>query len=76
MHFAEVNKNGRGIRSGLGICACNDMIECTCGPKSLLIGNGGQGGSSGFKEGKTGHKMKKDRDTMPVVSDARKGKFN
>ncbi|XP_033229380.1 proto-oncogene tyrosine-protein kinase receptor Ret isoform X2 [Belonocnema kinseyi] len=70
VHFAEVNKGGRGIRSGLGICWCNDMVQCTCG--SFPKGNGGRGGSGGWKEEKEGPKYKKDRDITPVVSDARK----
>lgn len=29
--FAHMNQNGRGIKSGLGICACNDELQCDCG---------------------------------------------
>nr|KAF7413035.1 hypothetical protein H0235_012886 [Vespula pensylvanica] len=42
VHFAEMNKGGRGIRSGLGMCSCNDMVQCTCGLESFLkVSDGG-----------------------------------
>ncbi|XP_017887331.1 proto-oncogene tyrosine-protein kinase receptor Ret [Ceratina calcarata] len=28
--FAHMNKGGRGIKSGLGTCTCNDILQCTC----------------------------------------------
>ncbi|XP_058807437.1 uncharacterized protein LOC131673446 isoform X2 [Phymastichus coffea] len=31
VRFAEVNQDGRGIRSGLGACWCDDYMQCTCG---------------------------------------------
>ncbi|XP_050459947.1 proto-oncogene tyrosine-protein kinase receptor Ret isoform X1 [Cataglyphis hispanica] len=30
--FAHMNQNGRGIKSGLGTCTCNDELRCACGP--------------------------------------------
>ena len=69
-----MNKGGRGIRIGLGFCSCTDMMVCTCG--NFQKGNGGRGGSGSRKEEKEGPKLKKDRDIMPVVSDARKGELN
>lgn len=32
--FAHMNENGRGIKSGVGICTCNDELQCLCGPNS------------------------------------------
>nr|XP_033321805.1 proto-oncogene tyrosine-protein kinase receptor Ret isoform X1 [Megalopta genalis] len=29
-HWADLNLGGRGIKSGLGTCACDDLLECTC----------------------------------------------
>ncbi|XP_014612211.1 PREDICTED: proto-oncogene tyrosine-protein kinase receptor Ret [Polistes canadensis] len=85
VHFAEMNKGGRGIRSGLGICSCNDMLQCTCGPESIRKDNGGGGGSGGggrgsqfTKSNKTGKneangKLRRDRDkNEEPVTDARK----
>lgn len=73
VHFGEMNKGGRGIRSGLGICTCNDMMQCTCGLDSFQI-NGSRDRSTSRKDGKDGSKWKKDRESefVPVVSDARK----
>ncbi|XP_019697770.2 proto-oncogene tyrosine-protein kinase receptor Ret isoform X1 [Harpegnathos saltator] len=31
VHFAHIHPNGRGIKSGLGTCACSDLPKCTCG---------------------------------------------
>ncbi|XP_014203448.1 proto-oncogene tyrosine-protein kinase receptor Ret [Copidosoma floridanum] len=31
VHFAELNKNGRGIRRGVGTCKCEDTMQCNCG---------------------------------------------
>lgn len=76
VHFGEMNKGGRGIRSGLGICTCNDMMQCTCGLDSFQI-NGSRDRSTSRKDGKDGSKWKKDRERefVPVVSDARKGEL-
>ncbi|XP_015175227.1 PREDICTED: proto-oncogene tyrosine-protein kinase receptor Ret-like [Polistes dominula] len=68
VHFAEMNKGGRGIKSGLGICSCNDMVQCTCGPESFRKDNtGGGGGGSQFTKTKVGKnetngKLRRDRD--------------
>ncbi|GAB1866896.1 Proto-oncogene tyrosine-protein kinase receptor ret [Camponotus japonicus] len=32
--FGHMNENGRGIKSGVGICACNDELQCQCGPNT------------------------------------------
>ncbi|RLU21488.1 hypothetical protein DMN91_005861 [Ooceraea biroi] len=29
--FAHVNSGGRGIKSGMDACSCNDLLQCTCG---------------------------------------------
>ncbi|XP_072765447.1 proto-oncogene tyrosine-protein kinase receptor Ret isoform X2 [Anoplolepis gracilipes] len=29
--FTHMNQNGRGIKSGVGTCSCNDELQCTCG---------------------------------------------
>ncbi|KYN39021.1 Proto-oncogene tyrosine-protein kinase receptor Ret [Trachymyrmex septentrionalis] len=34
--LAHMNSNGRGIKSGLNICTCNDLLQCTCGVDSFL----------------------------------------
>ncbi|KAK2581248.1 hypothetical protein KPH14_008038 [Odynerus spinipes] len=66
VHFAEMNKGGRGIRSGLGLCSCNDMVQCTCGLDAFRKGNGGGGGPlvTANKEGRGdgSGKLRKDRE--------------
>ncbi|EFN69712.1 Proto-oncogene tyrosine-protein kinase receptor ret [Camponotus floridanus] len=29
-YFAHTNENGLGIKSGVGICSCNDELQCQC----------------------------------------------
>lgn len=78
-----MNTGGRGIRSGLGTCSCNDMMQCTCGPVSFRkAGNGGGNangvngyGGGGSKDGRDRSKSNRDREREAVVSDARKGWF-
>ncbi|XP_025989193.1 proto-oncogene tyrosine-protein kinase receptor Ret isoform X1 [Solenopsis invicta] len=39
-HFAHMNSDGRGIKSGLHTCICDDLLQCTCGINSFLqVGN-------------------------------------
>ncbi|OXU23816.1 hypothetical protein TSAR_007538 [Trichomalopsis sarcophagae] len=70
LRFAEVNKNGRGIRSGFGTCWCDDYMQCTCGA-SFRSRSGSSG--SGNKEARE-TRMRKERDRLPqaVSSDVRK----
>ncbi|XP_043274472.1 proto-oncogene tyrosine-protein kinase receptor Ret [Venturia canescens] len=63
VHFAILNKDGRGISSASGICKCDDEMQCTCG---LFHGNSVDGNSNG------GNKSKRERKKEAVVSDARK----
>ncbi|XP_015604148.1 proto-oncogene tyrosine-protein kinase receptor Ret isoform X2 [Cephus cinctus] len=66
VHFGETNRDGRGIRSGLGICSCDDMIRCTCAPESVRKRTGGGGGGNGV--GKEGHtKLRKDREKYNLL---------
>ena len=78
VHFAHMNKNGRGIKSGLGTCACNDVLQCTCNVDHFRTQNDNPG--RGNKEGKDGEEGKdgkggKSRDIEEeiVVTGARKG---
>lgn len=77
VHFGEMNRGGRGIKSGLGTCSCNDMMQCTCGPVSFRkTGSDGVDESSGGADGvgnKDSTRMKKERQKEVVVSDAHKG---
>ncbi|OAD57019.1 Proto-oncogene tyrosine-protein kinase receptor Ret, partial [Eufriesea mexicana] len=52
VHFATLNKNDRGIKSGLGTCTCNDALQCTCNVEHFRIRNDDPG--KGNKEGKYG----------------------
>ncbi|KAK0090118.1 hypothetical protein PV325_002950 [Microctonus aethiopoides] len=76
VHFGEMNRGGRGIKSGLGTCSCNDMMQCTCGPVSFRkTGSDGVDESSGGADGdgnKDSTRMKKERQKEVVVSDAHK----
>ncbi|XP_047362057.1 proto-oncogene tyrosine-protein kinase receptor Ret isoform X1 [Vespa velutina] len=67
VHFAEMNKGGRGIRSGLGMCSCNDMVQCTCGLQFYRKINGGGGSqlTSTIKEG-IGKLKEDDKNKGPV----------
>ncbi|XP_076386974.1 protein kinase receptor Ret oncogene [Megachile rotundata] len=40
VHFAHMNEGGRGIKSGLGTCACNDQLQCTCNVDRMPNDNG------------------------------------
>ncbi|XP_076183798.1 protein kinase receptor Ret oncogene isoform X2 [Ptiloglossa arizonensis] len=33
--LAHTHENGRGIKSGVGTCACNDVLQCTCNIERL-----------------------------------------
>lgn len=71
VHFAEVNKGGRGIRSGFGACWCDDVMQCTCGTSFRK--------PPGGKEAREASRARKERDRlMPQVvgPDARKGSFD
>ncbi|XP_066584360.1 proto-oncogene tyrosine-protein kinase receptor Ret [Prorops nasuta] len=56
VHFGEINKDGRGIKSGVDMCFCNDMMQCTCGPKVPKTRPG---------------KLKRERDKEVLLSGAR-----
>lgn len=34
--LAHMNSDGRGIKSGMNTCTCNDQLQCTCGVDSFL----------------------------------------
>lgn len=61
--FVHMNPNGRGIHRGVGICSCNDELQCTC--------LGQQGNDvPGDKE----ERPRKSRDRKnEIISGARKG---
>ncbi|KAJ8680619.1 hypothetical protein QAD02_016406 [Eretmocerus hayati] len=68
--FAEVNKNGRGIRSGIGTCWCDEYMVCTCGTSFRKPSSGGA-----TKETRDAYKTKRERDRLSaqaVSPDARK----
>lgn len=73
VHFGEMNRGGRGIKSGLGTCSCNDMMQCTCGPVSFRKSGSDTSGSNGVGGNKDSAKAKKERQKDSVVSDAHKG---
>ncbi|CAK9821735.1 Proto-oncogene tyrosine-protein kinase receptor Ret [Anthophora retusa] len=68
VHFAHMNKGGRGIKSGLGTCACNDVLQCTCNVDRFRIRHENPGKAN--KEAKEG-KMR-DRENEIVMPGARK----
>ncbi|XP_034952246.1 proto-oncogene tyrosine-protein kinase receptor Ret isoform X2 [Chelonus insularis] len=75
VHFGEMNREGRGIKVGLGTCWCNDMIQCTCGHMSFRKSTGDNSNTSGGTFGgssKDSYKPKKERQKEPVVPDAHK----
>ncbi|XP_043254467.1 proto-oncogene tyrosine-protein kinase receptor Ret isoform X1 [Colletes gigas] len=37
--FAEMNEGGRGIKRGLGTCACTDQLQCACNVRSFPARN-------------------------------------
>ncbi|XP_012542287.1 proto-oncogene tyrosine-protein kinase receptor Ret [Monomorium pharaonis] len=39
VHFAHMNSDGRGIKSGLKTCTCDNLLQCMCGIDSFLQGN-------------------------------------
>ncbi|XP_011500594.1 PREDICTED: proto-oncogene tyrosine-protein kinase receptor Ret [Ceratosolen solmsi marchali] len=71
VRFAEMNKGGRGIRSGFGTCWCDDFTQCTCGASFRRPTTG----SGGAKEAREAAKSRRDRERTPppfVGADARK----
>lgn len=75
VHFAEMNRGGRGIKSGLGTCSCNDMMQCTCGPVHFRkTGNDGSGATGAYgSANKEVARIKKERQKETAISDAHKG---
>lgn len=71
-----MNKGDRGIKSGLGTCACNDMLQCTCNVDRFRARNDNAGpgpdpGGKGNKDARDG--KLRDRENQVLVSGARKG---
>ncbi|XP_034194422.2 protein kinase receptor Ret oncogene isoform X2 [Osmia lignaria lignaria] len=58
VHFADMNKGGRGIKSGLGTCSCNDVLQCTCNVDRMPNDNPGKGTNN-----------KDDKDAKPRYQD-------
>ncbi|XP_029046222.2 proto-oncogene tyrosine-protein kinase receptor Ret [Osmia bicornis bicornis] len=58
VHFADMNKGGRGIKSGLGTCSCNDELQCTCNVDRMPNDNPGKGTNN-----------KDDKDAKPRYQD-------
>ncbi|KAH0564611.1 hypothetical protein KQX54_013075 [Cotesia glomerata] len=75
VHFAEMNRGGRGIKSGLGTCSCNDMMQCTCGPVHFRkTGSDGSGATGAYgSANKEVARIKKERQKETAISDAHKG---
>lgn len=71
VHFAEINKNGRGISSGLGMCSCTDMSTCTCGPRTHSTGSNLSGGPPG---GGSSSRNKKENRQDKKRNEAEKGR--
>ncbi|TGZ49239.1 Proto-oncogene tyrosine-protein kinase receptor Ret [Temnothorax longispinosus] len=67
--LAHMNNDGRGIKSGLNTCICNDVMQCTCGVDSFLQGNDVPGTT---REERLGTGKLRDRGNEIVVSGARK----
>ncbi|CAL7948028.1 unnamed protein product [Xylocopa violacea] len=71
VHFAHMNKDGRGIKSGLGTCACNDMLQCICNVNHLPGNNENSG--KGSKERREGKEEKpREHGNQSLVSGGRK----
>lgn len=68
MHFGNKNKNGRGIKSGTGICSCDDEA-CSCIADVFRQ----QGNNNGAKEERQSSRKLSDRENEVLVSGARKG---
>lgn len=66
-HFAHMNSDGRGIKSGLHTCICDDLLQCTCGINSFLQVGNDVSGTTREARGKL-----RNRNDI-VVSGARKG---
>ena len=72
VHFAHMNKNGRGIKSGLGTCVCNDVLQCTCNVDRFRVRH--ESPTRANKEGKEGKERKsQDEENEILISGARKG---
>ncbi|XP_044595521.1 proto-oncogene tyrosine-protein kinase receptor Ret isoform X2 [Cotesia glomerata] len=78
VHFAEMNRGGRGIKSGLGTCSCNDMMQCTCGPVHFRkTGSDGSGATGAYgSANKEVARIKKERQKETAISDAHKASTN
>lgn len=64
-----MNQNGRGIKSGLGTCTCDDELRCACGPGAF------QQQENGVPDAREERpKKSRDRKNSDPVSGARKGK--
>ncbi|KAF3427350.1 hypothetical protein E2986_12135 [Frieseomelitta varia] len=71
VHFAHINKNGRGIKSGLGTCACNDVLQCTCNVDRFRVRH--ENPARANKEGKEGKERKSQNEENEIlISGARK----
>ncbi|XP_018342502.1 PREDICTED: proto-oncogene tyrosine-protein kinase receptor Ret [Trachymyrmex septentrionalis] len=68
--LAHMNSNGRGIKSGLNICTCNDLLQCTCGVDSFLQQGNDVPGTT--REERPGTGKLRNRENEVVVSGARK----
>lgn len=73
VHFAHMNKGGRGIKSGIGTCACSEGSQCTCN----VDGFRGRSDSSGKASKEAGKEARDgklgDRENEVVLLGARKG---
>lgn len=68
--LAHMNSNGRGIKSGLNTCTCNDLLKCTCGVDSFLHQGNDVPGTTREERLATGKLRNRGNDA--VVSGARK----
>lgn len=68
--LAHMNSDGRGIKSGMNTCTCNDLLQCTCGVDSFLQQGNDVPGTT--KKERLGTGKLRDRGNEIVVLSARK----
>lgn len=67
-----MNEDGRGIKTGMGTCVCDEYLKCDCIADTFRQqANDGPGAKE-----RQGFKKLEDRENEVVISDARKGGHN
>ncbi|XP_076292685.1 protein kinase receptor Ret oncogene isoform X2 [Lasioglossum baleicum] len=76
VHWSDLNDNGRGIKKGLGTCACDDDLhECTCNVDKHPLSNDSDKPNKDSRNGKSRNRENAPedrRDNEIVVTGARK----